>query len=265
MIKIKYLLDIVMTVVCLTASVKDLEQVTMPTIIEDGIYTFDIDAEDTTMYYADENALLEAYGFMGCAPFYQYYDEMGRIYMEFYWDEQRDLGCGLRYRYYSETDEVEEVYGFGFRGHSEETWNKDMYATVSVYGDTGESYVENYREYCEYTEDGRVNYYISSGEMDMSGDIPEEVTVLEIDYVYKDDGTLASREYSHNSWIFGTTYTTLVSYFDEKERLIYEYAYVTHGCLEYFYIYTDETDKPTYCLCLDSVGWGGLSEFSIYK
>lgn len=278
---IKYLLNAVLTAVCLSVPVfaslqsvssetaynvseKEVTTETTTETVKSGIYVFDMDAEESTTYYANEDALLSAYGFEGEEPFFQYFDEADRIYMEFYWDEQRDVGCGLRYLYYEEPDKT-EIYGFGFSGHTESTWDRDMYATVSVYGDTGESSVENYTEYCEYTPDGRIDYYVSKGEIEFSKDMPEEIKVLEIDYVYRDDSTLERRDYNHYSRIFGTTYSSVDSYFDEKERLIYEYAYITYGCLEYFYIYTDETAKPAYCLRLDTVGWGGLEEFTIYK
>lgn len=281
MMSIKYLLDAFLTAVCLSVSVnasfqsalqetacivseKEVTIETTTETVESGIYVFDMNAEESTTYYANEDALFSAYGFEGEEPFFQYFDEADRIYMEFYWDEQRDIGCGLRYLYYDEPEKT-EIYGFGFSGHIEDTWDRDMYATVSVYGDTGESSVDNYTEYCEYTSNDRIDYYVSKGEIEFSKDIPEEVKVLEIDYVYRDDGTLERRYYNHYSWIFGTTYSSLDSWFDEKERLIYELAYITHGFLEYFYIYADETAKPSYCLRLDTIGWSGMEEFTIYK
>ncbi len=263
MMSIKCLLSIVLTAVYLSAPViASCQSISLETV-KGGIYVFDMNAEESTTYYVNEDALLSAYGFEGEDPFFQYFDEADRIYMEFYWDEQRDIGCGLRYLYYEEPDKT-EIYGFGFSGHTESTWDRDMYATVSVYGDTGESSVDNYEEHIEYTLDGKIDCYTSTGVMDVEKE-PEEVDVLKIDFEYHDNGKIAYRDYYHNVWIFGTWYGTLQSYFDEKGRLYYEYAYITHGCLEYFYIYTVETDKPTYCLCLDSFGWSSVNEFTIYQ
>ena len=41
-------------------------------------------------------------------------------------------------------------------------------------------------------------------------------------------------------------------YYDEDGRLIYESAYITHGSLDYFFIYTDGSCRPAYCLQLDN-------------
>lgn len=248
---------------------QEIEQENLSETIE-GIYTCDADADDTYKTYADKEALLTAYGFLGAEPFFQYYNESDQIHMELYWDEQRDIGCGIRYVYSVYRDgayhDELQMYGFGFQGHSVETWDRDLFSTLSVDGDTGASAVDDYEELCEYTEDGKLDYYVSSGVIDWLRDSqPERANVLEIDFIYRDDGTLAQREYTHNSWIFGTTFTTLSSYFDENERLTYEVGYITHGFLELYYIYEDESSIPTYCLCLDSIGWSMWTDFICYQ
>ena len=50
----------------------------------------------------------------------------------------------------------------------------------------------------------------------------------------------------------GTTRQALYDYYDEDGRLIYESAYITHGSLDYFFIYTDGSCRPAYCLQLDN-------------
>lgn len=61
-------------------------------------------------------------------------------------------------------------------------------------------------------------------------------------------------EYTHNPMIFGTTFCSLESYYDESGRVVYESGYITHGQLEYYYIYKDEGDKPEYLLEIDYNG-----------
>ena len=59
------------------------------------------------------------------------------------------------------------------------------------------------------------------------------------------------RRYRHNSYVFGTAFCTLDSFYDEKNRVIYENGYITHGSLLYYYFYDGEGRKPKYCLELD--------------
>lgn len=76
--------------------------------------------------------------------------------------------------------------------------------------------------------------------------------MVTINYIYREDGTLFCRNYHHDARTFSSTLCSLNSFFDEKERLVYERGYITHGSLEYYYIYEDDT--PAYCLCLDYNG-----------
>ena len=78
--------------------------------------------------------------------------------------------------------------------------------------------------------------------------------IEDLHYVYRDDGTLYYRDYTHNPMIFGTTFCSLESYYDKSGRVVYESGYITHGRLEYYYIYKDEGDKPEYLLEIDYNG-----------
>lgn len=71
----------------------------------------------------------------------------------------------------------------------------------------------------------------------------------------KDTGTLTIRdekEYSHHDLVFGSTLCSLDSFYDTHERVIYERGYITHGHLEYYYLYEDRdgkiAEKPAYIL-----------------
>lgn len=74
----------------------------------------------------------------------------------------------------------------------------------------------------------------------------------------KDTGTLTIRdekEYSHHDLVFGSTLCSLDSFYDTHERVIYERGYITHGHLEYYYLYEDRdgkiAEKPAYILEID--------------
>lgn len=214
--------------------------------------------------FVSREAMLEAYGFAETRPFYQYYDGLDRIQLELYLNEQTGVGCGVRYKYwYTPKKEAKvELIGFGFDSSSIEKWEKDVYSLSSVYGDAGETSVDDYKERIEYTKDDKIDYYVSQGIIDWLEEQPLRQNVLEIDFVYREDGTLFHRDYSHNSWIFGTEFCTLDSYYDEQQRLVYELGYITHGDIENYYIYTDEDEQPDYCLCLDWMGsecWPGFT------
>lgn len=103
----------------------------------------------------------------------------------------------------------------------------------------------------EYDEQGRVLHFSSEGMCDWYGDELEQVTLLNIDFVYNNDGKLKERYYQHNSFLFGTGYTLWACYFDESERIEYEYIYITHGHIENYYIYSEDSEKPQFVLNLD--------------
>lgn len=111
--------------------------------------------------------------------------------------------------------------------------------------------MDDYEETIEYTPSGKPDYYLSQGVTDDFSDEAETIKVIEISHVYRDDDTLFYREYWHNPNLFGSTLCYLESFYDESERVIYEKGYITHGNLEYYYIYEDEGRTPVYCLIID--------------
>ncbi|MDE5933510.1 MAG: hypothetical protein K2H40_13670, partial [Lachnospiraceae bacterium] len=125
----------------------------------------------------------------------------------------------------------------------------------SVDGTDGANQVEAYEERLDYREDGQPDYFESQGFIEWlkDGGAPEDVkdTLLQISYIYRDDGTLYYRGYRHNSSVFGTTFCNLNSYYDERGRVSYEDGYITHGTYFYYYFYENDGKKPKYCLALD--------------
>lgn len=115
-----------------------------------------------------------------------------------------------------------------------------------------DSYVVDYEESTEYTDSGKPDLFLGRGRLT---DRDEEEDMLKIDFIYREDGTLFCREYSHHDLVFGSTKCSMHSFYDEKERVIFESSYITHGHEEYYYIYDDRdgklADKPAYILYID--------------
>lgn len=214
--------------------------------------------EGYTAAYESRQALLEDWGFAEEAPFYQYYDQEGKLLLELYLDEETLKGCGIRYFAGSSAEaeeQLQEMQAFTIDGAVADTWQEaDPFSVTSYDGNDGKEGVSDYGEHYEYTEDGRLSSYRSWGTIDWLGDPEDEAVmdILEIEYVYREDNTLACRSYVHNPHIFGTTCCTMTSYYDEAQRLVYENSYITHGTYEDYYIYRDDGDKPAYFLGVDN-------------
>ncbi len=206
--------------------------------------------------YESRQTFLADFGFADKAPFYQYYDNRGSLQLELYLDEASGKGCGLIYDYYYtyQLEKRESAYGFAFDAVYQGEWEpSDPYTLTTVEGSTGEDAGREYEEITEYTEDGKIDYYKSTAFVDWIG--PEEKEekdmLLEINYIYRDDGTLYYRDYHHNSMVFETTFCSLDSYYDELERVVYERGYITHGSIHEYYIYDNGGKEPKYYLSLD--------------
>lgn len=208
-----------------------------------------------TKDYESRQEFLEEFGFADNEPMYQYFNQHGELQLELYMDDAMENICGI-YHEYAFNSELEKVdfsqYGFTLRVLYEGEWEeRDKYSLKNVNGyDSTESgdWITDYEANAVYREDGRPDYFESSGRID---DYPERSTLISINFVYREDGTLYYRDYDHNSLAFETYLSYLDSYYDEKERVVYEKGYITHGHVEYYYIYEDESDKPAYCLYLD--------------
>ncbi|MDE7321144.1 MAG: hypothetical protein K2N73_00175 [Lachnospiraceae bacterium] len=210
-----------------------------------------------TETYESREALLTEFGFEHADPMYQYFDQYHNLQLELYHDETTGQFCGIvyQYRFNNERKKMKELWGFTINTVWEDVWtNRDPFSTTSISGRDGADEVKNYNETIALTPDGRLDYFQSEGIINSRGseDESEEAeSIVKINFVYRDDGTLYYRDYSHNSYLFGTTLLSLDSYYDEYGRAVYEYGYITHGSLEYYYLYQDDHEKPAYCLELD--------------
>lgn len=232
--------------------------------VQEGVYVYAVQNvyEERHFWYVDEEAFLSHYGFGESAPFYEYVRPDNSTRMVLYYDETTGLGCGLRY-YQKDPSESTEftpsgVDGFSFAGLEEETdlWTDRLnidYTKFESWDGYTLSSREGIEEIIEYDDAGRVLQYDAYG-LAQVGD-EEPIQLLHMDYEYDDNGTLRLRRYSHYHLMFSSTCSGYwFSYFDELGRLEYEKTYHTHGFMEYYYIYADESDGPAYGLYLDNCG-----------
>lgn len=208
--------------------------------------------------YDSSERFLEDFGFADREPFYEYVDADQQPVLELYFDEEAEQGCGLYhdYRYLYGTGEVVKHYGFFFQHIIPEKWTpEDTYSTFSAFGDDAkELELSQYQETCEYTDDGKLSSFEARGILPGLGDDDTEGSVLSMNYTYRSDGTLAYKEYHHHPLAFGTWMQSVRSWYDPLERLVYRSSYITHGSVEYFYIYENDGDRPGYLLVLDEHG-----------
>lgn len=214
--------------------------------------------------YPSREKFLAEYGFQDKDPFYEYYDDFHRLELELFFDEQTGQSCAIEYgyRYNYALEQITLCWGFAFDQVTREKWeSEDVFSTLSVYGtDARKGNVSGYREIYEYTDDGKLSSFEARGTVVDYGEGGErgEDSLLSMDYIYRNDGTLYHKQYYHHHILFGSTHQGQSSGFDEQGRIIYKYSYITHGSLIYYYIYKGDSQKPAYCLMLDLNGTCGL-------
>lgn len=202
----------------------------------------------------DRQVILEKFGFQGKKPMYQYYDRYHNRQLELYLDEKTGKGCGIIYNYQftSKLQKTVELYGVAINTIKEQEWKgREPFSLKSVYGTDGrENQFEDYQEICKYTKNGKLDHFTSQRVENWNQE--EQIcNILNIDFIYREDGTLYRRDYGHDDLIFGSTYCSIGSLYDNQERVIFEHCYITHGSIEYYYIYENDSKKPTYRLGLD--------------
>ncbi|MDE6845459.1 MAG: hypothetical protein K2J99_06795 [Lachnospiraceae bacterium] len=237
-----------------------------------GIIVADMKAGGFCLGYTDKDWFLRDYDFEGKEPFYQYLDENEELQLELYYDERTGKGCGIRY--YPEDNRTPQ--GFHFDNSAvesvdaeflQERLNADPYELLARDGTdlSKDEWIEDYEENIEYTNDGRPKYFVSHGWITYFGEEHELQKLLEIEFTYREDGTLRRRDYAHNTGALETWNSVMHSFYDTQERLLYEDCYITHGSMDYYYIYQDEEEIPSYCLALDhDLGWIHAEMMSVH-
>ena len=199
--------------------------------------------------YESKEAFLAEYGVENSTPGYQSCDRYGNPRLELYEDQSGKQFCGIIYRTYYVTSKKEKwakMYGFTISKEKteKEKWADNTYSIMSKIGPDDE---KGYEETIEYTEDEKPLHFESRGlaEVNNGSSIEEElIPLMEVDYIYRDDGTLFYRGYWHTTYLYMTNDHVLSSFYDEKERVVYEDGYITSGDQEYYYVYEDDGNIP---------------------
>ncbi len=218
------------------------------------------------LYFKDVNSFLAAYGFADMLPYHEFYAD-GELKMTLYYNADEQLGCG----------DYGDGWGVCFQGVDEASWDgyfwgDYMEPVIAYSNERPEDYMgeHTFDEVKEYDDAGRLVEYRVTNIADLTAECVDieslqDSTVLWndaviVNYSYRDDGTLAYRDYHHNTYLFGTTASTLETWFDEQGRPVYERAYITHGSLNWYYIYEDDDEIPEFVLETDA--GGGSASFT---
>lgn len=206
---------------------------------------------DEPIWYTDEQSFLAKFEFDDKAPLIDYYDAEGEHQITVYYDRSQDLGCSIL------TEWNGNRKGYIFKCRDKKDWTGygiDYNALTTLDGynpKDGAETMEGYEEKIEYDEQGRIVFFESSAISDISGLEGARERILTIEFEYYDNGNIKYRRYSANHLMFATTGSPTESYFDEQGRLVYEWAYITHGSLHDYYVYEGDSKEPSYILRLD--------------
>ena len=214
--------------------------------------------------YESREAFWAEYGVNDREPVYQICDLHHNPRLELYKTKSAEEFCGILYRNYylnSDNERWASMYGFtiGTNGSITEKWSDNTYSKMTVIGPDDE---EGYEETIEYTQDGKPAHFRSYGLAEVNdgfGIVKDRLPLMEIDYIYRDDGTLFYRDYWHTTYLYMTNDSSLQSFYDEKGRVVYEDGYITSGDQEYFYLYAEGRDVPVCKLDVYYSCHGGVS------
>lgn len=214
-----------------------------------GVEWFELEeGDDDSMFRID-----------GQKPFYEYADlETGNLLLTLYYDEQTKEGKGI---YYCSGFDQERTDCVGFIVRNFED-AKEPYRKPEMFTYNGapieEHALKDIQEYAEYDENGNVTLFYyegKSGEEYYKEEAESNALIkCEIQYSYREDGTLWKKKGSCDSMEYGYISGYKTCYFDKIGREVYSYEYITHGALGEFYIYENDSTQPTYCFVFDP-GW----------
>lgn len=192
-------------------------------------------------------------------PYFIYYDGQARPQLELYVGKN-GAGCGICYGEYADgTDETAERSGFVFTESKKTSWENAQYFMIF---DTQAYYIDvpsiqndesfrNYKESYEYNDAGHVTSFSCEAETNSFSEEWTPVTIASYRCVYREDGSKKEEELFRNSLLFSTTNCSAHLYYDESGRIAYIRSYITHGSLEYYFIYEDDGDIPACGIIID--------------
>lgn len=182
-------------------------------------------------------------------PFFISEEAAGIPALTLYYNEKTETGIGFLGE--------EPCTAFGFSGvvsaseGMQGVWERwETAGAVPPMGEPVE--IKGYHAEREYDTAGRLIRFRSYGDLSDIGQ-PEEAWITDAEYAYSENGVLRRRKWARNPWAneAGTTYLSIESCFDLLGRVAYENCYITHGSMEFYYIYEGDSMDPVYCLFLD--------------
>lgn len=193
-------------------------------------------------------------------PYYIYYDEEGNAKLEIYLNKN-GVGCGICYDSY-DYERSGEMKGFVFRECHETSWEEEnpvqWYEPEEYFRDvesckTGEygDEVRNYEERYEYNDDGQITGFFAKGETNLFTDEWIPVDIASYTCEYNEDTGKKKEELFRHPLLFGTFISTVECHYDEMGRIAHIRSYITHGSMEYFFIYEDDGAVPAYEVMVD--------------
>ena len=238
-----------------------------PTVVQtqpDSFFATDNRNGATLIGYESVEAFLEDSGFAGTDPFYEYFDEdSGELQLVLYYNEKDNTGGGVCFDPSKESYQASEGFLFDsidrqqLSDHSWELFTEradaDPYVVASPdgYDPAQDTYIEHYSEQIQYTDDGKPQHYLAQGRVSYMD--PEDTIsdIVKIDWDYREDGSLKHRSYGRHYGVYDTYNSTVQGDYDAQERVVYERGYITHGSVDYYYIYNGDAAIPDYYLYID--------------
>lgn len=218
-------------------------------------------------HYDTKEEFLVRYGFSGEEPYFAWYGEDGSLQTEVYYKEETGKGCGIRYVKEKGAEHGGRLpRGFVFEHTVEREWAKpDPWLVRTADGKDGSEAVEQFREACTWTPEGKMLSYHSTGVLDYYG--MEPIHVIDVVFRYREDKSLESKEYWQSAEVFGSSGARSgYCRYGQKGELLYESIRHFMGNYEYYYIYGEDAAKPSFCLELDNrMGYWIAAEFAGYR
>lgn len=255
---------------------QDESQEQLSTVLQESTESDEIQTESDSFYVTDNQsganlvgyesveAFLEDAGFADKVPFYEYFDEdSGELQLVLYYDESDGTGGGVCY--YPSQDSFHTPEGFLFdRANTlqrsddfftllTERADADPYVVASPdgYDPAQDAEIEYYQEQIQYTDDGKPQHFLAQGWISYMD--PEDTIsdIVKIDWEYRENGSLKHRSYGRHYGVHDTYNSTVQGDYDTQERVVFEHGYITHGSVDYYYIYNEDNTAPDYYLYID--------------
>lgn len=193
-------------------------------------------------------------------PDYNCYDHDGELILNLYLDPEEEDGVGI---YYGETRVSKHITRFDIESWKPGVWDDNKYSLIRA-GEKAATALDEYQEYREYNDQGQITSFYSEGIITGWGE-PSKEKLVQIEFSYRNDGTLERKRCHYNHRLYGTTRRSETFYFNGREQLNYVTAYITHGMLSDYYFYKEGKEEPIYCLTLDHMGISCYGELLKYE